>query len=631
MAPLVSLNQIQMTMGSKLLFEDLSLGFFENERIGLIGPNGAGKSTLLKIIGSLEKPDSGDVNVRKGLNISYLTQKTEFDETLTVSQHIVTHLISKFKMDEVQADVQAAIYLSIAGFESLEQTISDLSGGWRKRLAIATCMAEEPELFILDEPTNHMDWDGILWLEDWLKDYKKAFILVSHDRMFLNSLTNRTIEINPLYAQGYLSFNVPYYEFLEKKEEYIQTQMTLQKTLSNKARREVEWLRAGVKARTTKSSARMKEAYELIDQLAEVKSRNVSGQRLTRLEIDSTQRKTKKIYEIKNLNVGYEDQVLIKDLNLVLGPKYCLGIIGQNGSGKTTLLKTLQSPQKALSGTIKVAEDLKVIYFDQKREQLPQDINLMQYLGDGGDQVVFKGKSMHVASYASRFLFSSEKMNLKIEQLSGGEQARLLIAKLFLNPADVFILDEPTNDLDIDTIEIIENTLNDFEGLVILVSHDRKFMEQICNNYLVLEGNGAWATYADINQWLHKKFNSKNVIPNTPADKNISKIPSKDAASTLTSFDKSLSQDTVSTPSISQAENNLPKKKLSYNDKKQLETIEADIEKAEKRLIEANTLLEGFEDFQNKEELNKKIEAVTKSQAEIDRLYALWDDLESRK
>lgn len=595
-----------MTMGSKQLFENLSLGFFENERVGLIGPNGAGKSTLLKIIAGLEKQDSGDVNIRKGLNISYLTQKTDFDETLNVSQHIVRHLMKRYKMDEMEAEVQAAINLSIAGFENLERPISELSGGWRKRLAIATCMAEDPELFILDEPTNHMDWDGIIWLEEWLKDYHKAFLLVSHDRVFLNALTNRTIEINGLYEEGYLSFNVPYYEFLTKKEEYIQHQMNLQKTLSNKARREVEWLRAGVKARTTKSSARMKEAYQLIDQLSEVKSRNLSGQRTTRLEIDSTQRRSKKLLDIQKLNIGYGDKVLIKELDLVLGPKYCLGIIGQNGSGKTTFLKTLQNPDRALSGIIKSAENLKIVYFDQKRESLPQDINLMQFLGEGTEQVIFKEQSMHVAAYASRFLFSSDKMNMKIAHLSGGEQARLLIAKLLLNPADILILDEPTNDLDIDTIEVIENTLNDFDGLVILVSHDRKFMDNVCNNYLVLEGEGDWATYADIEQWLKRKFSSSAQSYETQNDSS-----KKSGGSDLSGNDS--------------------KKKLSYNDKKQLETIEADIAKAEASLEKANANLESFTDFDNKDELNKRIAVVTKAQAEIDRLYAVWEDLEARK
>lgn len=630
MTPLVSLNQIQITMGSKLLFEDLSLGVFDGEKVGLIGPNGAGKSTLLKIIAGIEKADSGDVNVRKSLNISYLPQKTEFDETKNVTEHIVHHLKNRYKMDEMEAEVQAAINLSISGFENTEQKISELSGGWRKRLAIATCMAEDPDLFILDEPTNHMDWDGIIWLEEWLKDFNKAFILVSHDRVFLNALTNRTIEINPLYSSGYLSFNAPYYDFLFKKEEYVQAQMTLQKTLTNKAKREIEWLRAGVKARTTKSSARMKDAYQLIDQLSEVKSRNFAGQKSTRLEIDSTQRKTKKLIEIKKLNVGYEDKVLVRDLDLVLGPKFCLGIIGQNGSGKTSFLKTLQDPSKAMSGTINTAEQLRIVYFDQKRETLPKDKNLMQYLGDGGDQVVFKDKSMHVASYASRFLFSSEKMNLRIEQLSGGEQARLLIAKLFLNPADVLILDEPTNDLDIDTIEVIENTLNEFEGLVLLVSHDRKFMEELCSSYLVLEGDGNWATYAHLDQWLKVKFSNGPDESLTSSNKsNVER--SEGSSSNRLSQGQRSSEIISSTKDSVNASADKNKAKLSYKDKKALETIDADIERAELSLVNANKELESFTNFENKEALNLKIAAVTKAQAEVDRLFAIWEDLESKK
>ncbi len=606
MTPLVSLHQIQMTMGSKLLFEDLSLGFFDHEHIGLIGPNGAGKSTLLKIIAGLEKPDQGDLNIKKNLRISYLSQTNEFDENKTVLNQVLSYLKSRPYFDALQAEVQAAIQLSMAGFVNLEQPVSQLSGGWRKRLAIAQCLSEDPDLLILDEPTNHMDWDGILWLEDTLENFQNTFILVSHDRAFLNKLTNRIIEINPLYKDGYLSFNSSYYDFITKKEEYIQAQLNLQKTLSNKARREIDWLRAGVKARTTKSSARMKEAYELIDQLDAVKRRNFSGQITTRLEIDSTQRKTKKLLEIKKLSIGFENKVLIKDMDLILGPKFCLGIIGQNGSGKTTFLKTLQNPDNALSGEIKKADDLKIVYFDQKRESLPKDINLMQYLADGSDHVVFKNSSMHVASYASRFLFTSEKMNLRIEQLSGGEQARLLIAKLFLQPADILILDEPTNDLDIDTIEVIENTLMEFEGLVLVVSHDRKFMEVLCQSYLVLDGRGGWATYSDLEQWFSFVKNGEELTALTP-------------------------QKTSSNIQIIKPSETSKKGKFSYKEKRALETIEEDIKNAEESLKTATENLENFKDFSNKESLNSHIQKVSSFQNEVDRLYKLWEELEAKK
>ncbi len=617
MTPLVSLNQIQITMGSKLLFEGLSFGIFDNEKIGLIGPNGAGKSTLLKIISGLEKPDSGEVNVKRNLKISYLAQTSSFDDQKTVTQYIVDHLMEKHSMNETDAEVQAAIELSMAGFENIDQKISELSGGWRKRLAMATCLAEDPDLFILDEPTNHMDWDGIIWLERTLQNLKKPYVLVSHDRIFLNQLTNRTVEINPLYSDGYLSFNAPYFDFLVKKEEYVHAQMQLQKILSNKAKREIDWLRAGVKARTTKSSARMKDAYELIDQLKDVKQRNFSGQMTTRLEIDATQRKSKKLVEIIKLNVGFDGKVLIKDLDIVLGPKYGLGIIGQNGSGKTTFLKTLQNPELALSGTIKTADGLKIVYFDQKREKLPLEKTLMQFLGDDSDQVIFKDKSMHVASYASRFLFTAEKMNLKIGHLSGGEQARLLIAKLFLQPADVLILDEPTNDLDIDTIEVIEQTLSEFEGLLLVVSHDRKFLNELCHNFLVFEGDGNWATYADLDQWLK---DNKKTLGFGKAD-NINEYKTADLNSAQSTQLNSNSKKSGA--------------KLSYKDKLALENIEVDIQNAEKNLEKANQDLEDFsaipKNLANKEGLNSKIEAITKAQAEVDRFYALWNDLEAKK
>lgn len=602
MIPLISMHQIQMTMGSKLLFSELSLGFFENEKVGLIGPNGAGKSTLLKIIAGKETPDEGEVNVKRNLKVSYLAQNSQFNDQDNVLAHIKNHLMNNHASDELDAEVQASIQLSLAGFEDMEQKIYELSGGWRKRLAIATNMAEEPDMLLLDEPTNHMDFDGVLWLEETLKSYKKAFILISHDRDFLNRLTNRTLEISAMYADGYLSFNTSYYDFLERKSEYVEAQMNLQKTLTNKAKREIDWLRAGVKARTTKSSSRMKDAYELIDKLGDVKTRNQTSKNVSKLELDETQRRSKKLIELTDLSVGYPDTVLIKDLNLILGPKFCLGVLGSNGSGKTSFLKTVQGKIEPLAGTIKRADDLKIIYFDQKREALPQDINLMNYLGDGSDHVVFKDNSISVASYASRFLFSSDKLNMKIGHLSGGEQARLMVAKLFLKPVDVLILDEPTNDLDIDTIEVIENLLMDFGGLLILVSHDRKFLNELCHQYLALSANGEWSTYADLEQWLKDKANSESYAYEPEKSKSHSGSGNSKES----------------------------KPKLSYNDKKALETMEEDIAQAELALIKATKNLENFKNHDNKEKLNKKIEDVTVAQKKLDDLFAYWDELEKK-
>ena len=587
-------------MGSKQLFDGLSFGIHEKERLGLLGPNGAGKSTLLKILSGLDVPDEGDVSPRKGLRVAFVQQEEKFDESKTLQQEASDQL-RKTGMDEMEAQVQASVYLSIVGFENLEQKVSVLSGGWRKRLSLAIAFAQEPDLLIMDEPTNHMDWDGIFWLESQLKSYKKAFVVVSHDRIFLDNLCNKTMEINRLYKDGYLAFECGYKKFIERKVEYAQAQMNLQDSMSNKARREVEWLRAGVKARTTKSQSRIKEAHQLLDDLADVKSRNQAGRAKVRLEIDSGGKRSKKLIELKKLTVAYDENVLIKDLDLKLGPKTCIGLVGENGSGKSSLLKVIVDQSKSFTGEVFKANDLKTVYFDQKRDDLPQEIDLIEFLGDGSDHVLFKGQSVHVAAYAARFLFTSDKMKLKIQHLSGGEQARLLIAKLLLQPADVLILDEPTNDLDIDSIEILEEALLGFQGLVILVSHDRYFLSELCDRFLALNNDGKnigdWFIYPDLNQWLNKAkeepIEVKKTVVKPTQEKN-------------------------------------KKQKLSYKEKRQWETFENDLETAESELREAQALLEKPEVFSDHVQMQNQVKLIEEKQNRVDELYAFWESIESK-
>lgn len=601
MSLLISVNKLKKVMGSKLLFDGLSFGVSEREHLGLLGPNGAGKSTLLKILAGEETPDEGEVSKTKGVHIAFVKQEENFDPDLTLQQTGELKLTDG-GMDPLEAQVQTSVYLSMVGFENLEQKVAPLSGGWRKRLSLALAFAQEPDLLILDEPTNHMDWDGILWLESWLKSYKKSFLLVSHDRIFLDNLCNKTMEINRLYKDGYLAFDCGYKRFLERKNEYIQSQLSLQDSMSNKARREVEWLRAGVKARTTKSQSRINEAHQLLDDLEAVKMRNRSAQAKVRLEIDAGGKKSKKLVNLKKVTVAYGENCLIKDLDLLLGPKSCIGLLGSNGSGKTSLLKAITGELSNYTGEVFKAEGLKVVYFDQKRDALPQDIDLVEYLGDGSDHTVFKGESVHVAAYASRFLFPSEKMKLKISQLSGGEQARLLIAKLLLQPADVLILDEPTNDLDIDSIEILEETLAAFEGLVILVSHDRYFLSRLCQRFLALEGFGQWSMYSDLDQWIKNGRGKNNK--------------------------ESVSEEKIEKAVVSSAK---PKKvKLSYKEKRQMETIEEDVEEAEKELAQAQTLLEQPENFSDHKKMQECVKLVEDKQQRVDELYRVWSEIEEK-
>jgi ATP-binding cassette subfamily F protein uup len=599
MNPLFSLQQITKSFASKTLFEDLSLGVHERERVGILGVNGAGKSTLLKIVAGLERADKGMVHLQKNLNFVYVPQTQEFPERESAVQW-VTHQLTCKGMETSEAEIQASIGLSMAGFEEFEVPITTLSGGWKKRLSLAYAIAKEPELLLLDEPTNHLDWNGIIWLESYLKSYKGTFVLISHDRRFLQNLCNRIVEINAAFPMGAFSFNCDYESFQAKKEEFLEAQLRQEASLSNKAKRELEWLRAGVKARTTKSQSRSKKAHQMLDDLQDLKTRNRSAKDISRIQIDATQRLAKKLIDLKNANIGYGDQVLIGDLDLTLGPQTCLGILGDNASGKTSLLKIFMSQLKPLKGEVYLAENLQIVYFEQNRVELPLSKNLMQYLADGGDYVMFRNASVHVAAYAARFLFRSEKMQLPISQLSGGEQARLLLAKILLRPADVLIFDEPTNDLDIETIEVLETILEDFPGLVILVSHDRSFLSGLCDRYLGLNGAGRWAMYASVDQWLTRP--EEGPAPLLPKSAPKASTPVSDV-----------------------------KQKMTYKEKRFLETVETDISNLENELKKMQNLLQTPEVMSDHVRLAETARTVESLQNQIDQMYETWSSLDHKK
>lgn len=596
MSLLISAYQVDKTMGDQKLFKGLSFGIHEKEKIGLLGPNGAGKSTLLKILSGIESADSGEISPRKTLRMAYVPQEDKFEDGKNILI-LATEALVQTGMDNDEASVQASVFLSMAGFENFDTTADKLSGGWRKRLSLAIAMAKDPELLLLDEPTNHMDWDGILWLENLLKTFNQAFLLISHDREFLKNQCRQFMEINRVYKDGYLSLKCDYESFLQRKQEHIEAQKALQDSMANKARREVEWLRAGVKARTTKSQSRIKEAHQLLDDLDEVKSRNQAANAKVRMSIDAAGKRSKKFLETKKLSIAYGENTILEDLDLNLGPKTCLGVLGDNASGKTSLVKVLAKKADNYKGELFHAEDLKIVYFDQKRDSLNPNENILEFLGDGSDYVQFKGRSLHVASYASQFLFHSQKLNLPIHRLSGGEQARLLIAKLLLEPADLLVLDEPTNDLDIETIEILEQSLRDFPGLVLLVSHDRYFLKQSCQSYLALDGKGSWAPYADIGQWLKQR--SQTVEEATPVAKKEKNKPK-------------------------------PKVKLSYKEKRAMETIEEDIAIAEQELQDAQKAVEENTDFSNHEKTNQLLATMNEKQNKVDDLYAFWQGIEEK-
>ncbi len=592
-AILVNCHAISKSYTVHPLFSSISLSFSEGERMGLIGPNGSGKSTLLKILAGLETQDAGMVTPRRDTRLVYLPQADHFDPDKTVAQTLVAALPGA--AGEAEGFQRIRELASQMEFERTDQLVSTLSGGWRKRLAIARALVQQPDLLLLDEPTNHLDLDGILWLEGLLKSPSFAFVLVSHDRYFLENVTNRIVELNRLYPEGYLRVEGNYSTFIERREAFTRAQDQQQEVLSNKVRREIEWLRRGPKARSTKAKYRIDSAHELQDELSAVRARNAQN-RVAQIEFDATGRKTKKLLEAKQLSLGRGGKRLFTDLDMTLSPGFCLGIMGPNGSGKSSLMHLLHGDLVPDSGSIERAYGAKIVLFDQKREQLDQNQTLKEALCPSADMVVFQGRPLHVVSWAKRFLFAPGQLTLPVARLSGGEKARLLIARLMLKSADILLLDEPTNDIDIPTLEVLEESLREFPGAIVLITHDRLLLGNLSDRILFLDGQGRAEFFADYDQWLSAKTMAATASASV-------KKPAK------------LRKDKA--------------RGLPYKEQSELNRMEQTIEKAE---AEAAAIREQLEDpaiMSDAEQLGKLYGLLTEAEGKVQRLYQRWGELEA--
>ena len=496
---LLSCESISKSYGVKPLFSDLSIGLAEGDRVGLIGPNGSGKSTLLKILAGIEDPDDGTRSLRRHVRLSYVPQESTFPPDLTVEE-VLAQTLREEGLDPHEESGRIARALSLGEFPDSDQPVRTLSGGWKKRLAIARSLLMEPDVLMMDEPTNHLDVEGILWLERLLKSETRAYLVISHDRRFLESVAERMIELNRIYPQGVFEATGRYSDFLEAREANLEAQANEHATLANKVRREVEWLRRGPKARTTKAKARIDAAGVLINDLADRDGRRELAP--AGIDFTASGRKSKQLIVAQQLGKKLGSRQIVKDLELILGPGQRLGLLGPNGSGKSTLMKLLAGTLKPDTGTVTRADKLRIVTFEQHRESLDQQVSLRRSLAPaGGDSVIYQDRSIHLVSWAKRFLFRPEQLDLPVSRLSGGEQARLLIARLMLQPADVLMLDEPTNDLDIPTLDVLEENLLEFPGALILVTHDRWLLDRVSTMMLALDGTGNAEWFADFAQW----------------------------------------------------------------------------------------------------------------------------------
>ncbi|MBW2604593.1 MAG: ABC-F family ATP-binding cassette domain-containing protein [Deltaproteobacteria bacterium] len=596
MAPssLISTRSTSKSYGAQPLLTDISLQVFDDDRLGLIGPNGAGKSTFLKILADMEPADSGEISRKRNIHMVYLSQDDVLGPEKTIEETLF-HAVPK-GLESWQVSKRRQEIMSLIGVDNTKQKVKTLSGGWRKRLAIGQALFQKPELLLMDEPTNHLDLEGILWLEKLLKDAPFAFVLVSHDRFFLENTTNRIVELNQRYPEGFLKVEGNYSAFVEKREKVIQEQAKLETVLSNKVRREIEWLRRGPKARTSKARYRIEKAHGLQSNLEAVKGRNAQN-RSVDIAFDTTHRKTKKLLDAQDVTKTLGGKRLFADLGMTLTPGIRIGVMGNNGTGKSTLIQILNGHLAPDAGFVKVAEGLQVLTFDQKRELPEESQTLRQALSPEGDTVVYQGRSLHVTAWAKRFLFQIDQLDMPVSGLSGGEKARVLMANLMLQPADILLLDEPANDLDIPTLEVLEESLEEFPGAIVLITHDRFLMERLCDLLLYLDGDGGAEYFADYDQWLQYK---------------------KDRPAAA-----SRSCETSQRPS------NKKPQKLAYEARKELNRIENQIEKAEGIADQLQRQLHDPEIMCDAHRLAERYAEHQEAQKKVEQLYERWEELEA--
>jgi ATP-binding cassette subfamily F protein uup len=517
MSHLITLKNISKAYGPRPLFTDLNLSINIGDRLGIIGPNGAGKSTLLQLLAGKDVADEGDVIAKRELRIGYISQRDQFEEGQTVREifsaldtHNENHVIGVGK--------------SISEIKDVDVKISALSGGWRKRIAIAAAIIAEPDLLLLDEPTNHLDLETIEWLENLI--VKQTIVIITHDRSFLERTANHIMEISPRYRNGYFTASGRYSTFLEKRAEHLEGASKYEQALKGRVKKELEWLSRQPKARATKAAYRVEQAENLASELSEVSSRN--RDRRATFDFSATNRKTKELIVFENVGKSYSSRCIVQDLSLKLNPGTRLGMLGRNGSGKSTVMKLLNGEITPDKGIINRASQLKIISFDQDRRSLNPKLSLKNTLSPDGDTVFFNNQPIHVAGWARRFLFEGDKLDTPVGSLSGGEQARLLLARLMLQPADVLLLDEPTNDLDIDTLDVFEESLEEFPGAIVLITHDRFMLERVSERFLVLLGDGETEFVSSLSQFYELKKSEKKPKGEAKPEKSTAKLSSKE-------------------------------------------------------------------------------------------------------
>ena len=638
--PLVTLDRISISFGRDPLLDNASLQIDAGERIAIIGRNGTGKSTLLKIVTGELPPDAGSIWRAPGAAAARLAQDVEvsanssrknFDvvasglgelSALVVDYHHAAHAVSDDPSERNLAELarrqhdleerdgwsveqRVELVLTRLGIDP-EASFESLSGGWRRRVLLGRALVALPAVLVLDEPTNHLDVETIEWLEQFLLEYSGAIVFVTHDRAFLQRLATRIVELD----RGELtSWPGDYRSFLEKKSALLENEAVANAKFDKRLAQEEAWLRRGVKARRTRDEGRVRALMAMRE--ARAARRAQAGS--VRLQIDTGDRSGQMVFEADEISKSYGATPVVRSLSTRIMRGDRVGLIGPNGAGKTTLLRMLVGDLAPDEGTVRAGANVQIAYFDQQREQLDPELTLVETVGEGNDTVMAGGQPRHVHGYLEDFLFSPDRARTKVKALSGGERSRLLLARLFTRPANVLVLDEPTNDLDIETLEILEARLAEFDGTVLIVSHDRQFLDNVVTSTLAFEGDGVVREYVGgYADWLRQKEHAADVPP-SPA---VSAAPSASAATAS----RAAQREPAST------------KKLSFKEKRELELLPRQIEalEEEERALHARAASPDF--YKEGADAIKEVLARTEQAArEREQAYARWLELSERQ
>jgi ATP-binding cassette subfamily F protein uup len=631
---LLTATELSKSHGMRTLFKGVSMSIAEGDRLALIGPNGAGKSTLLRMLAQREEPDAGSVRTPRGIVSVYVPQRDDFPDGQTAREAVAAAALACARChgDEHEALVLASVVLGKIGFEEerMDVPLSTLSGGWRKRCSIAAGLARAggtPDLLLLDEPTNHLDVEGLEWLERFLvkgaQDIRAGTsVFVTHDRVFLERVATRVGELSRAFPGGVFIADGGVEEFARRKAEFLEAQSRAQASLANEVRIDNAWLGRGAQARRTKAKGRIDDSADRREQLAELARRNAAAASGgARVDFTGSGRRTRRLLWAEGITVALGGRTLFRGLDLELAPGDCVAVMGPNGSGKTTLLRTLVGERAPDAGSVGRADPApRVVTLSQQRAELDGTITLKDAICPVGDKVRFRGGEMHITAWSRRFLFDDDQLLQQVSRLSGGELARAHIARMMLEPADVLVLDEPTNDLDLPTLGVLEQSIEEFEGPVLLVTHDRAMLERLATQVIVLGGpDGASAQVADLDQALRalKGFEAA-------ADAGHAPVKPASAARDGASGSAQVSAESGVRSGAPQ------RKKLSYNDQREYDGIEAAIAKAEAAAAKADERMNDPALQTNHVAFRAACDASAAAHTEVARLYARWEELEAK-